>query len=66
MYVGIFHLLQKYRCVIIFDMLDIYGTLEIERVLEEIASFSKTEIGIAKIKALKMLTEEEASQSLKL
>ena len=47
-------------------MLDIYGTLEIERVLEEIASFSKTEIGIAKIKALKMLTEEEASKSLKL
>ncbi|MBR4378235.1 MAG: Smr/MutS family protein [Bacilli bacterium] len=46
-------------------MLDIYGTLEIERVLQEIASFSKTEIGIAKIKALRMLTEEEASKALK-
>ena len=65
-FVVTFNLLVKYMCVIIFDMLDIYGTLEIERVLEEIASFSKTEIGIAKIKALKMLTEEEASQSLKL
>ncbi len=47
-------------------MLDIYGTLEIERVLQEITSFSKTEIGIAKVKALRMLSEEEASKALKL
>ena len=66
MYVGIFHLLQKYRCVIIIDMLDIYGTLEIERVLNEVANFSKTEIGLKKIKELRMLSEEEASKALKL
>ena len=42
-------------------MLDIYQTLEISRVLEEVASFSKTELGIKKINALKMLSFEEAS-----
>ena len=47
-------------------MLDIYGTLEIEKVLEEVASFSKTEIGVKKVKSLRMLEEEEASKALKL
>ena len=47
-------------------MLDIYGTLEINKVLEEISSFSSTELGKAKIKALKMLSLEDATKSLKL
>ena len=47
-----------------FDMLDIYATLEIKRVLDEIALFSKTEIGLKKIKELKMLSEIEASKAL--
>ena len=49
-----------------FDMLDIYGTLEIERVLAEVATFSKTEIGNDKIKNLKMLSLDEATKDLKL
>ena len=47
-------------------MLDIYGTLEISRVLDEVSSFSNTEIGRSKISNLKMLPLEEASKSLKL
>ena len=47
-------------------MLDIYQTLEISRVLEEVASFSKTELGIKKISSLKMLSFEEADKSLTL
>ena len=47
-------------------MLDIYQTLEIENVLTEVSSFSKTEIGLSKIRSLRMLNEEEASKSLKL
>ena len=47
-------------------MLDIYQTLEIGRVLEEVASFSKTELGVKKISNLKMLSFEEASKSLTL
>ena len=45
-------------------MLDIYGTLEIEKVLNELSSFSRTEIGLKTIKELKMLSEEEASRAL--
>jgi len=56
----------KYKCGIINDMLDIYGTLEIERVLNEVAIFSNTELGKEKILNLKMLSEDEASKSLKL
>ena len=47
-------------------MLDIYQTLEIEKVLSEVSSFSKTEIGLSKIRNLKMLSEEEASKALAL
>ena len=47
-------------------MLDIYQTLEIERVLNEVSSFCKTEIGLSRIRNLKMLPEEEASKSLTL
>lgn len=47
-------------------MLDIYQTLEIRRVLDEVKSFSKTEKGNAKIDTLKMLSLEEAEKSLKL
>lgn len=47
-------------------MLDIYGTLEIEKVLEEVQKYSVTELGKAKIKSLKMLTEDEASHALTL
>ena len=47
-------------------MLDIYQTLEIEKVLTEVSSFAKTEIGLSKIRSLRMLNEEEASKSLKL
>ena len=46
-------------------MLDIYGTLEIERVLDEVVSFSHTEIGKEKIKTLKMLSEDDAVKQLK-
>ena len=48
------------------DMLDIYQTLEIRRVLDEIKSFSKTEKGSLEIDTLKMLSIEEAEKSLKL
>ena len=47
-------------------MLDIYGTLEINRVLEEISSYSSTEIGKKKILGLRMLEKEEAIKSLRL
>ena len=47
-------------------MLDIYQTLEIRRVLDEVKLFSKTEKGNAKIDTLKMLSLEEAEKSLKL
>lgn len=47
-------------------MLDIYGTLEISKVLEEISSFSSTELGKKKILSLKMLEKDEAIKSLKL
>ena len=47
-------------------MLDIYQTLEIRRVLDEVKSFSKTEKGNTKIDTLKMLSLEEAEKSLKL
>ena len=40
-------------------MLDIYGTLEINRVLNEVASFSRSEIAKEKIVNLKMLPKEE-------
>ena len=45
-------------------MLDIYETLEIKKVLDEVVSFSKTEIGLSKIKNLKMLSKEEATKAL--
>ncbi|MBQ0008734.1 MAG: endonuclease MutS2 [Firmicutes bacterium] len=47
-------------------MLDIYGTLEISKVLEEISSFSNTELGKKKILSLRMLEKDEAIKSLKL
>ena len=47
-------------------MLDIYGTLEISKVLDEVSSFSNTEIGKNKISTLRMLPLEEASGALKL
>ena len=45
-------------------MLDIYGTLEIKSVLEEISSFSKTEIAKEKICTLRMLPLNEVVSSL--
>lgn len=45
-------------------MLDIYGTLEIKQVLDEILSFSRTEIGKEKISSLKMLPLEDAKEAL--
>lgn len=63
---SILYLLEKYKCAIINDMLDIYATLEIQRVLDEVCSYSKTEIGLNKIRNLKMLSEEEASKALML
>lgn len=45
-------------------MLDIYQTLEISKVLDEVSSFSSTEIGKQKLKDLRMLPEEEAIKSL--
>lgn len=45
-------------------MLDIYGTLEISRVLEEVASFSRSEIAKEKILNLKMLPKEEIKPEL--
>ena len=47
-----------------FDMLDIYQTLEISKVLEEISSYSHTEIAKNKLLNQKMLPLEEASKSL--
>lgn len=47
-------------------MLDIYGTLEISKVLEEISSFSSTELGKKKVLSLRMLEKEDAIKSLKL
>ena len=47
-------------------MLDIYGTLEISKVLEEISSFSSTELGKKKILSLRMLEKEDAIKSLKI
>lgn len=47
-------------------MLDIYGTLEIERVLSEVATFSHTELGKEKILSLKMLSQDDASKALTL
>ena len=41
-------------------MLDIYGTLEISKVLEEISSFSSTELGKKKVLTLRMLEKEDA------
>ncbi len=47
-------------------MLDIYQTLEIQKVLEEVSLFSNTEIGKKTLKDLRMLSEDEASSELKL
>ena len=49
-----------------FDMLDIYQTLEISKVLTEIAEFSNTELSKNKLLNQKMLSFEEASKSLTL
>lgn len=61
-----FILIIRYKCGIINDMLDIYQTLEISKVLEEVSLFSNTEIGKKTVLGLKMLTEDEAVMSLKL
>lgn len=45
-------------------MLDIYGTLEISKVLEEIASYSHSEIAHQRILSLKMLSKEEIKSNL--
>lgn len=47
-------------------MLDIYQTLEIQKVLEEVSLFSNTEIGKKTLKDLRILSEDEASSELKL
>lgn len=47
-------------------MLDIYQTLEIQKVIEEVSLFSRTEIGKQKLQDLKMLPEDECVLSLKL
>lgn len=44
-------------------MLDIYGTLEIGNVLEEVASFSRSELAKQKIASLKMLASREEVES---
>lgn len=49
-----------------FDMLDIYQTLEISKVLTEIASFSNTELSKNKLLNQKMLSLDEASKYLTL
>lgn len=46
-------------------MLDIYQTLEINKVLEEVASFSRSEIAKERIINLRMLPKEEIEHSLK-
>lgn len=45
-------------------MLDIYGTLEISKVLDEIANFSHSELAHNRILNLKMLPKEEVKKSL--
>lgn len=45
-------------------MLDIYETLEISKVLEEIASYSRSELAKERILSLKMLPKEEIKPSL--
>ena len=40
-------------------MLDIYGTLEIQKVLEEIASETHSEVARAKILSLRMLANKD-------
>ena len=45
-------------------MLDIYGTLEISKVLEEIAFYSRSELAKEKILSLKMLPKEEIKPAL--
>lgn len=45
-------------------MLDIYGTLEIEKVLSEVSNFSSTEIAREKIKNLRMLPLDDAIKAL--
>lgn len=45
-------------------MLDIYGTLEISKVLEEIASYSRSEIAKERILSLKMLPVEQIEKDL--
>ena len=45
-------------------MLDIYGTLEIKKVLDEIASFTRSELAKEKVLSLKMLPKEEVKKSL--
>ena len=47
-----------------FDMLDIYGTLEISEVLNEIVTFSHTELAKNKLLNQKMLSLENASKAL--
>lgn len=47
-------------------MLDIYQTLEIGKVIEEVLPLAMTEIGKEKLKALKMLPLEEAQHALNL
>ena len=46
-------------------MLDIYGTLEISKVLEEIAFYSRSELAKERILNLKMLPKEDISPALK-
>ncbi len=45
-------------------MLDIYGTLEIERVISEIRDYSLTEIGKNKLASLRMLPKEQCLLAL--
>lgn len=47
-------------------MLDIYGTLEINKVLEEISSFSRSEIAKERILNLKMLPKEAVIKDLEI
>lgn len=47
-------------------MLDIYGTLEINKVLNEIAFYSRSEIAKERILNLKMLSKEEIIPALKI
>ena len=47
-------------------MLDIYQTLEVEKVLSEVLAFSSTEIGKKKIKELRMLPKDECIKALNL